>query len=98
MITPYLAAKQGVGAGRVAKISRYRLDGGRCGMVQGRHAEWNWAYRIDVQMVPETRIETVDMGRGLINARRMAATMAATIIETWQGGKVFLRGPNGGLQ
>lgn len=48
MITPYAAAKAGTGAGVTARITRFRLDGGRCGMVQGRHAAWNWAYRVHV--------------------------------------------------
>lgn len=97
VISPFMAAQQKIGEGRTAKITRYMLDGTRCGMVQGRHAAWNWAYRIDVELLPEARIETVDMGRGLRDARRVASTKASIVQEMWPGGKSFVRGPHGGL-
>ncbi len=32
--TPFTAAREGIGADLTAFIVRYKLDGGRCGMVQ----------------------------------------------------------------
>lgn len=88
----WLAAEQGYGANAIAKIERYKLDGTRCGMAQGRHAAWNWAYRIRLE-----NGAVIDMGRALRGARDFAAIYAATIVEVWSGGKTFRRGPRGGV-
>ena len=93
-LTPYLAALGAVGRGVTARIERFKFDGGRCGLAQGRHAAWNWAYRVHV---PGEK-HPLHGGRGLIEARQIAATLADTITEDWTGGSVFLRGPLGGLK
>jgi hypothetical protein len=95
--TPYMAAIEGFGATHVAHVERYRLDGTRCGMVTGRHAAWNWAYRV---RAVDSNDKTVifDMGRSLVEARSQAARYAATIVETWDGGAIWKRGTKGGLR
>ncbi len=95
MITPYMAAKAGIGEDRTAYIVRYKLDGTRSGLMQGRHAAWNWAYRVECVLSGESK--SFDMGRGLVGARQYAATLARTIVENWPDGKTFVRGPSGGL-
>jgi hypothetical protein len=87
--SPWLAAKQGYGADATAYVERYRLDGTRCGMVQGRHAAWNWAYRVGEFNLGRVHLST---------ARALAACMAATVVEKWSGGSTYIRGPKGGLR
>lgn len=90
----YLAAQQGIGAGQVARIVRYREDGTRCTMNNGRHAEWNWAYEI----VPPIPCAKTNPGRmHLSTVRNLAAVEAEFVVEDWQGGRTFRRGPKGGL-
>lgn len=92
--TPYTAAKLNAGAGLVALVTREKWDGTRCGMSQGRHAAWNWAYRVS-QPGP---VREYDYGRrSLVETRRLAACSAEFIREAWPGGKTFRRGPSGGL-
>jgi hypothetical protein len=92
--TPYQAAQERVGVGQIARVIRYRLDGTRCGLAQGRHAAWNWAFYVQGP-IPNARH---DLGRGLVAARRYAATLAEYVVETWEGGKSFRRGKLGGLR
>lgn len=89
--TPWAAAESGVGNELTARIVRYKL-GLDC-RPAGRSAEWYWAYRVHVGA------ESFDMGRAwLAEVRNAAACRAARIVEDWPGGKVFVRGPKGGLK
>ena len=90
---PYRAAADSIGNGVTVKIERYKLDGTRCGMNTGRHAEWNWAYRVIVPGEPRSLWND----RGLCDARNIAACYGDTIVEVWMGGKTWKRGPKGGL-
>lgn len=90
--SPQLGAEQGIGKDKTAVILRYRLDGTRCGMVQGQHAAWNYAYKVRFPDGTE-----VDMGRGLTSARRMAACGAEYVTYSWETTS-FRRGPKGGLK
>jgi len=92
-----MAALEGFGATHVAHVERYKLDGTRCGMATGRHAEWNWAYRVRA-VDANGKTEVFDAGRSLVEARQQAARYAATIVETWDGGGVWKRGAKGGLR
>lgn len=89
------------------RVTRYQLDGTRCGMVQGRCAAWNWAYRIHCDGTCPNggceRSHSHDVGRGLANARdiarRIALRVHATRVrEDWPRGKVFTLGARGGLR
>jgi hypothetical protein len=82
------------GANVIVRLTRYKLDGTRCGMVQGRCAAWNWAYRVHPPGLPSGYF---DMGRSLVEARKNGACFGATIVEDWPGGKTWKRGPKGGL-
>jgi len=90
----HMAAKQGYGAGVTVRVLRYKLDGTRCGMAQGRHAQWNWAFRVQVPGCNRM----LDLGRGLVNARTFAARLGEFVHECWDEGGKFQRGPNGGLK
>lgn len=91
--TPYLAAISGYGHETIARIERFRLDGTRCGLNQGRHAAWNWAYRVHVPENPPLYGD-----RSLAEARQIAACYAATIVEDFPGGSMFCRGRRGGIK
>jgi hypothetical protein len=88
------------------RITRYMLDGTRCGMAQGRHAAWNWAYRVHCDGVycggGCGSGKSHDIGRGLRTARDVARdfalkSSATWVREDWEGGKTFVIGPRGGL-
>lgn len=92
-VTPYVAAVSGIGANREARITRRRYDGTRCGLATGRHAAWNWVYEVEVDGYQVTHMAN----RSLVAVRGVAACYAARVVEAWEGGATFERGPKGGL-
>lgn len=93
MNTPWKAAKDGIGVGQLALITRHQHDARRCGLATGPGPAWKWAYRvIGPGGVPSGTIDRLD------EAREHAATLAEFVREAWPGGRNFKRGPLGGLR
>lgn len=93
MITPYTAARNGIGADKTAHVVRLRTDGTRSGLATGRHAAWNWTYEVEIDGQRVTQMAE----RSLVEARCVASTMAARVVESWDGGATFVRGPKGAI-
>lgn len=93
-MTPYMAASNGIGRYKTAHIVRLQSDGTRSGLATGRHAAWNWTYEVEIDGQCVTQMAE----RSLVEARRVASTMAARVVEAWEGGATFVRGAKGGLK